>query len=241
LLALLLTLLALALALLPLPLALLTLLLALLALLALLPLPLPLLLLLLALTLELAQRELEVRPRALERGIRAQRVLVRLDGLAQLLLAHLDVAAVVVRARPQRRILGLHRAAELIVRLLVERPALALGRRLGLAQGRGALVVRQPGAVDASVARALVRAECVVVAPLGVGAIAGVDIRVGAPQRLPAPERQDDQGEQQRSQRAHAASLPRAVAPCHHSPLTDCPRGSAPGGGSRGTPRSTGA
>jgi hypothetical protein len=110
-------------------------LLALLALLALLPLltllpllalPLPLLLLL-PLLLAATQRQLEVRARALEGRISAQRVLVRADRLIEPLLAHVDVAAVVVGLGAHAGVARAGGLTELVEGLLVERRALGSG------------------------------------------------------------------------------------------------------------------
>ena len=195
LLALLLTLLALLLTLLTLLLTLLALLLTLLALLlALLTLLLTLLWALRLLFLPAAERRLEVGAR-IERGrVVAQRALVGIDRLVELVLVEQRVAAVVLGLAAHLRIsrlLGSPKVGERVV----ERGLLG-GRildRLGLAQLGGAAVVGEGAFVDAS-AGAPVVGQRFIPLPRGVGAIAGLHFAVRRLKRLPSAE-QEERGE----------------------------------------------
>jgi hypothetical protein len=186
-------------------LALLTLALLALALLALLGL---LALLLALLLLPPAQRELEVEPRVVELGLLAQRLLVGLDRVVELVLAQQQVAAVEVRTASDPRVPGVRRLLEILERALGQ--PLLLGRvpgRLRLPELGGPAVEREAVVIDrAAPPRALVRRERVVVAALGVGPVAGLDVGIGAAKRLPAAERED---EHDRERAPHPASMPR--------------------------------
>ena len=164
-------------------------------------------LLLLLLLLAPAQRELEVEARVVELGVLAQRLLVSLDRVVEPVLSHQRVAAVVVGRAADARIARLGALLEVLERALGEPPLLRrIARRLRLLELGRAAVERQAVGVDPAAARrAIVGRERVVEPALGVRPVAGLDVGIRGPERLPAAERDDGECNQRCTQRgAHA-------------------------------------
>jgi hypothetical protein len=113
-----------------------------------------------------------------------------------------------VRLPADPRIARVRRLLEILERALGQ-PLLLGGvaGRPGLLELGGAAIEGEPVLVDlAAPRRAIVGIEGVVVAPVGVGAVAGLDVGIGGAERLPAAERDDQRRERRAPRPARRAS-----------------------------------
>jgi hypothetical protein len=168
------------------------------------------LLFLLLLLVTLAHRELEVEPRVVEIRLLSQGLLVGLDRVLELALAHQQVAAVVAGVAADPGILRVRRLLEVFERALGQ--ALLLGRVLGglrlLEPGRAAIEGEAVAIDPAALRRAVVGGERVVIAAHRVGAVPGLDVGIRGPERLPAAEHDD---EDRRDRAPHRACEPSSL------------------------------